>query len=110
MFIEVLNNTLFLDAIRKAQAANMPQRNMHDWETIDKQSKGPHKVRSETDKHLCNRYCGGSHTVTTPAQRVARLGHFIKQWGPDVLPLTSGLAAGDDGKVRSQTSRSGKIR
>lgn len=55
--------------------------------------------RSETDKHICNRYCGGSHTVTTPAQRVARTGHFVKQWGPDVLPLTSGLAAGDDGKV-----------
>lgn len=57
--------------------------------------------RSETDKHICNRYCGGSHTVTTPAQRVARTGHFVKQWGPDVLPLTSGLAAGDDGKVNS---------
>lgn len=39
--------------------------------------------------------------MTTPAQRVARMGHFVKQWGPDVLPLTSGLAAGDDGKVNS---------
>lgn len=38
--------------------------------------------------------------MTTPAQRVARLGHFIKQWGPDVLPLSSGLATGDDGRVR----------
>ncbi|KAF9411027.1 hypothetical protein HW555_010073 [Spodoptera exigua] len=90
-----------LDAIRKVQASSLPQRNMHDWEHIDKQMmpRQPYKVRSETDKHLCNRYCGGSHTVTTPAQRVARLGHFIKQWGPEVLPLSSGFAAGDDGRL-----------
>ncbi|XP_063834339.1 glutamine-rich protein 2-like [Ostrinia nubilalis] len=93
-----------LDAIRKTQQTNVPQRNMHDWEAIDKQmgsgkQQPPQKARSETDKHLCNRYCGGSHTVTTPAQRVARLGHFIKQWGPDVLPLSSSLATGDDGRM-----------
>ncbi|KAH9634187.1 hypothetical protein HF086_001389 [Spodoptera exigua] len=87
----------------QVQASSLPQRNMHDWEHIDKQMmpRQPYKVRSETDKHLCNRYCGGSHTVTTPAQRVARLGHFIKQWGPEVLPLSSGFAAGDDGRVRT---------
>ncbi|XP_028040362.1 uncharacterized protein LOC114250612 [Bombyx mandarina] len=89
-----------LDAIRKSQASNLPQRNLHDWENIDKHvTKQPPRPKSESDKHLCNRYCGGSHTVTTPAQRVARLGHFIKQWGPDVLPLSSGLATGDDGKM-----------
>ncbi|XP_069354303.1 uncharacterized protein C16orf96-like isoform X1 [Maniola hyperantus] len=91
-----------LDTIRKAQAANVSQRNMHDWENIDKQmtqQKQPQRARSDTGKHICNRYCGGSHTVTTPAQRVARLGHFIKQWGPDVVPLSSGLAAGDDGRL-----------
>ncbi|XP_075983889.1 uncharacterized protein LOC142981698 [Anticarsia gemmatalis] len=94
-----------LDAIRKSQASNLPQRNMHDWENIDKQmtapppAKAPQKVRSETDKHLCNRYCGGSHTTTTPAQRVARLGHFIRQWGPEVLPLSSAFATGDDGRL-----------
>ncbi|KAJ0181299.1 hypothetical protein K1T71_003384 [Dendrolimus kikuchii] len=96
-----------LDAIRKSQASNLPQRNMHDWEAIDKQMgqpKQPQKVRSETDKHMCNRYCGGSHTVTTAAQRVARLGHFIKQWGPDVLPLSSGFAAGDDGRMYKVTT------
>ncbi|KAI5642245.1 hypothetical protein NE865_05607 [Phthorimaea operculella] len=97
--------TYELDTIRKTQAAPGPQRNMHDWETIDKQmnqQKPVHRVRSDTNKHICNRYCGGSHTVTTPAQRVARVGHFVKQWGPDVLPLSSGLAAGDDGKVRQE--------
>ncbi|CAB3237504.1 unnamed protein product [Arctia plantaginis] len=93
--------TYELDAIRKSQSSNVPHRNMHDWEKIDKQMTTPRvqKVRSETDKHLCNRYCGGSHTTTTPAQRVARLGHFVKQWGPEVLPLTSGFATGDDGKI-----------
>ncbi|CAH0722759.1 unnamed protein product, partial [Brenthis ino] len=88
-----------LDAIRKSQT-NVPQRNLHDWENIDKQmtqQKQPQKPRP--DKHICNRYCGGSHTVTTAAQRVARLGHFIKQWGPDVVPLSSGLAAGEDGRL-----------
>ncbi|XP_047539526.1 autophagy-related protein 23-like [Vanessa atalanta] len=91
-----------LDAIRKTQATNVPQRNLHDWENIDKQmaqQKPPQKIRSETGKHICNRYCGGSHTVTTAMQRVARLGHFMKQWGPDVVPLSSGLAAGDDGRM-----------
>ncbi|XP_045450438.1 uncharacterized protein LOC123659231 [Melitaea cinxia] len=91
-----------LDAIRKTQATNVPQRNLHDWENIEKQmtqQKQPQKIRSDTGKHICNRYCGGSHTVTTAAQRVARLGHFMKQWGPDVVPLSSGLAAGDDGRM-----------
>ncbi|CAH2099724.1 unnamed protein product [Euphydryas editha] len=91
-----------LDSIRKTQATNVPQRNLHDWENIEKQmaqQKQPQKIRSDIGKHICNRYCGGSHTVTTAAQRVARLGHFIKQWGPDVVPLSSGLAAGDDGRM-----------
>ncbi|CAH2268768.1 jg23790 [Pararge aegeria aegeria] len=97
-----MNVRFLFHTIRKAQTANVTQRNMHDWENIDKQmaqQKQPQRTRSDTGKHICNRYCGGSHTVTTPAQRVARLGHFIKQWGPDVVPLSSGLAAGDDGKV-----------
>ncbi|CAK1548406.1 unnamed protein product [Leptosia nina] len=99
-----------LDAIRKTQATNLPQRNMRDWENIEKQMaqpKPPPKPKSETDKHLCNRYCGGSHTTTTAAQRVARLGHFMKQWGPDVVPLSSGLAAGDDGRMYKVTTTEG---
>lgn len=94
-----------LDTIRKQQANQLPQRNLNDWENIDKQvQQKPTKVRSETDKHLCNRYCGGSHTVTTASQRVVRLGHFIKQWGPAVLPLSSGLATGDDGRMYKVTT------
>ncbi|XP_014360239.2 uncharacterized protein LOC106712258 [Papilio machaon] len=100
-----------LDAIRKAQASNLQQRNLHDWEQIDKQAhtpKAPQKVRSDVDKHTCNRYCGGSHTTTTPAQRVARVGHFVKQWGPDVLPLSSTVGQGEDGRMYKMSTPEGQ--
>lgn len=51
--------------------------------------------------HLCNRYCGGSHTVTTPQQRVTRMGHFLEQWGPEIAPLKETIIKGTDGHVRS---------
>lgn len=51
------------------------------------------------EDHICNRYCGGSHTVTTPQQRVTRLGHFVQQWGPGVLPMGEGVIRGTDGQV-----------
>lgn len=49
--------------------------------------------------HLCNRYCGGSHTITTPQQRVMRMGHFLAQWGPESIQLTDGMIQGTDGKM-----------
>ncbi|KAJ9594657.1 hypothetical protein L9F63_027360, partial [Diploptera punctata] len=49
--------------------------------------------------HLCNRYCGGSHTVITAQQRVARVGHFQTSWGPQAIPLSEGTVRGTDGKV-----------
>lgn len=49
--------------------------------------------------HLCNRYCGGSHTVTTPEQRVMRVGHFMEQWGPEISPVNEVLIKGTDGHV-----------
>lgn len=48
--------------------------------------------------HLCNRYCGGSHTVTTPQQRVMRTGPFMTQWGPEAVQVTEGLIRGTDGQ------------
>ncbi|CAG9107573.1 unnamed protein product [Plutella xylostella] len=99
--------TYELDAIRKQQACPVQQRNMRDWEHIGKQMTQVKPLRARSavsDKHLCSRYCGGSHTVTTAAQRVARTGHFLAQWGPDVLPLTTALAAGDDGKFYRVTT------
>lgn len=49
---------------------------------------------------MCNRYCGGSHTVTTPQQRVARVGHFLEQWGPEIAPVNDTHVRGTDGQVR----------
>lgn len=36
-YYNIFSKQFVLDTIRKAQAANMAQRNMHDWENIDKQ-------------------------------------------------------------------------
>ena len=49
--------------------------------------------------HLCNRYCGGSHTIITPQQKVMRIGHFINQWGPQVVQLSEGFIEGTDGQM-----------
>lgn len=48
---------------------------------------------------LSNRYCGGSHTVMTPHQKVMRVEHFLTQWGPQTVQLTDGLIKGKDGKM-----------
>ncbi|XP_025833108.1 uncharacterized protein LOC108734577 isoform X2 [Agrilus planipennis] len=69
-----------LDALRKQQRC-MPQgRDLNQFENMMSSPKKPDK-----GDHICNRYCGGSHTVTTPQQRVTRMGHFIQQWGPEGL-------------------------
>lgn len=73
-----------LDALRKQQKS-VPGKNMHSFEAA---MRG--RVQKRTDDHICNRYCGGSHTVTTPHQRVTRLGHFLMQWGPEAQPVLSG--------------------
>ncbi|XP_049798874.1 tropomyosin-1, isoforms 33/34-like [Schistocerca nitens] len=58
-------------------------------------------VRSQEHKqpHICNRYCGGSHTVTTAQQRVSRVGHFLEQWGPEAIQLLEGGVKGTDGRM-----------
>lgn len=55
-------------------------------------------VFSRTDK-IENRYCGGPHTLTTPVQRVTRLGHFLEQWGPEITTANETLIKGTDQKV-----------
>lgn len=55
--------------------------------------------------HICNRYCGGSHTVTTPQQRVARVGHFLEQWGPEIAPANDNQIRGTDGQVKQNQSK-----
>jgi len=59
--------------------------------------------------HLCNRYCGGSHTVTTPQQRIMRTGHFLSQWGPETIQLTDGLIKGKDGQMYRSRPMSDKM-
>lgn len=61
--------------------------------------KKSHHFNFRYKDHLCNRYCGGSHTVTTPEQRVMRVGHFMEQWGPEIAPLNEVLVKGTDGHV-----------
>ncbi|XP_046987512.1 skin secretory protein xP2-like [Schistocerca americana] len=53
----------------------------------------------EIQPHICNRYCGGSHTVTTAQQRVSRVGHFLEQWGPEAIQLLEGGVKGTDGRM-----------
>lgn len=51
--------------------------------------------------HLCNRYCGGSHTITTPQQRVTYAkGHCHELLGPKIIPISGcSYMVGTDGKV-----------
>ncbi|XP_076647145.1 uncharacterized protein LOC143355862 [Halictus rubicundus] len=97
--------TYELDQVRKQNRRLPHSRNMIQYEAAlqeeakkQKSARSDKLVKSPRD-HLCNRYCGGSHTVTTPQQRVMRMGHFISQWGPEVVQLTEGMVKGTDGKM-----------
>ncbi|KAK9711981.1 protein of unknown function (DUF4795) [Popillia japonica] len=72
-----------LDALRKQQKSLPNSRNLNHFENALHQ-----KTPRPGDDHICNRYCGGSHTITTPQQRVTRLGHFLNQWGPEAQAVT----------------------
>ncbi|XP_024941332.1 uncharacterized protein LOC107268250 isoform X2 [Cephus cinctus] len=97
--------TYELDQVRKQQRKLPHGRNMVQLEAAlqeearkAKATKEEILVKTPRD-HLCNRYCGGSHTVTTPQQRVMRVGHFLTQWGPEAIQLTEGLVKGTDGQL-----------
>ena len=66
-------------------------------------------TRSIDRDHQVNRYCGGSHTVTTPQQRVMRMGHYLSQWGPEVVQLTEGVVKGTDGRMYRSRQMLGKF-
>ncbi|XP_044252490.1 uncharacterized protein LOC123003652 [Tribolium madens] len=89
-----------LDQLRKQQKCVPNSKNLNFIESAL-------KTRGNKEKnHLCNRYCGGSHTVTTPQQRVTRLGHFLEQWGPEIAPLQDEYIRGNDNhmyKARDET-------
>lgn len=82
--------TYELDIIRKEEKRLGYSRNMNQFAQAMKDARRAYKI-SQRDiglqgLHLCNRYCGGSHTITTPHQRVTRIGHFLQQWGPEAFP------------------------
>ncbi|XP_076227323.1 uncharacterized protein LOC116429748 [Nomia melanderi] len=107
--------TYELDQVRKQHRRLPHSRNMIQFEAaLQEEAKKQKSARSDRlvktpRDHLCNRYCGGSHTVTTPQQRVMRMGHFISQWGPEVVQLTEGMIKGTDGKLYRGRPPPGKI-
>ncbi|XP_075232239.1 uncharacterized protein LOC142330678 [Lycorma delicatula] len=80
--------TYELDQIRKQQRQLPMTRNLNELikVTVDvtKKERGGENRKMDL---LCTRYCGGSHTLTTPEQRVSRIGHFSDQWGIQFLPV-----------------------
>ncbi|XP_061932111.1 uveal autoantigen with coiled-coil domains and ankyrin repeats protein [Apis cerana] len=97
--------TYELDQVRKQHRKLPHSRNMIQFEAaIQEEAKKQRSARAEAlvktpRDHLCNRYCGGSHTITTPQQRVMRVGHFLTQWGPEIIQLTEGMIKGTDGRM-----------
>ncbi|XP_072392147.1 uncharacterized protein [Diabrotica undecimpunctata] len=83
-----------LDQLRKQQKCVPSTKNMSVFENALQTSRS-----AKSPDHVCNRYCGGSHTVTTPQQRVTRLGHFMEQWGPEIAPVIDATVRGTDGKM-----------
>ncbi|XP_076627618.1 uncharacterized protein LOC143344903 [Colletes latitarsis] len=107
--------TYELDQIRKQQKRLPHSRNMIQFEAVlQEEAKKQKSARAESlvktpRDHLVNRYCGGSHTVTTPHQRVTRVGHFLTQWGPEIVQLTEGMVRGTDGKMYRSRPMPGKF-
>ncbi|XP_033231365.1 uncharacterized protein LOC117182319 isoform X2 [Belonocnema kinseyi] len=94
--------TYELNQIRKQK--KLPKsRNMQQLEAAlqqERKIKMKEKALVKTPrKHLYNRYCGGSHTVITPLQKIMRIGNFNNQWGPQVVQLSEGFIEGSDGKM-----------
>ncbi|XP_030754393.1 uncharacterized protein LOC115881156 isoform X2 [Sitophilus oryzae] len=84
-----------MDLLRKQQKTIPSTKNLSMFEGALQFAKSK---QAEKD-HLCNRYCGGSHTVTTPQQRVMRVGHFMEQWGPEISPVNETMIKGKDGHL-----------
>ncbi|KAK6631455.1 hypothetical protein RUM44_005982 [Polyplax serrata] len=89
--------TYELDQVRRAMKKGPCRATNHVEEVIaDTQKKitgipltQKEAVDSKVSKlaHFCNRYCGGSHTITTPQQRVTRIGHFLTEFGPQAMSM-----------------------
>ncbi|XP_076664147.1 uncharacterized protein LOC143366725 isoform X2 [Andrena cerasifolii] len=107
--------TYELDQVRKQHRRLPHSRNMIQFEAaVQEESKRQKSARSDAlvktpRDHQVNRYCGGSHTVTTPQQRVMRMGHYLSQWGPEVVQLTEGMVKGTDGRMYRSRQMLGKF-
>ncbi|OAD56392.1 Glutamine-rich protein 2 [Eufriesea mexicana] len=107
--------TYELDQVRKQHRRLPHSRNMIQFEAaVQEEARKQKSARTDTlvktpRDHLCNRYCGGSHTITTPQQRVMRVGHFLTQWGPEIVQLTEGMIKGTDGKMYKSRRMPDKI-
>ncbi|GLH01617.1 Glutamine-rich protein 2, partial [Gryllus bimaculatus] len=117
--------TYELDMIRK-EHKKFPPKNLVRLEEalINEQKSKTRTVEGKTSigkrDHLCNRYCGGSHTTTTPYQRVTRVGHFVTCQGTGLEAVqlspercqpvqdTSGKADKGDTKRHSQPTKPNK--
>ncbi|GLV44948.1 no individualized sperm [Carabus blaptoides fortunei] len=94
--------TYELDAVRQQKKCLTQGRNMNFLEQAVQQNKPAEQKSVKTGRlgHLCNRYCGGSHTITTAQQRVTYAqGHCLEQLGPKVKSLQDSFMVGTDGKV-----------
>ncbi|XP_071568282.1 uncharacterized protein [Temnothorax nylanderi] len=105
--------TYELDKVRKQQRRLPHSKNMIQFVAVmqeeTKKMKTKEEMLARTPRdHLCNRYCGGSHTITTPQQRVMRTGHFLTQWGPEAIQLTDGVVRGKDGLMYRSRRMPGK--
>jgi len=85
--------TYQLDQVRKQQKKLPPGRNLLHFEDVVYKSSEPKKLRklvqneSRSGERLVNRYVGGSHTTTTPQQRLTRTGNFYQTWGPIITAM-----------------------
>ncbi|XP_066591886.1 glutamine-rich protein 2-like [Prorops nasuta] len=97
--------TYKLDDIRRQQTEMSYSRNMVHFESVMREEDKRIRLAKDNDfnKHagdvFCNRYCGGSHTVTTPQQRAAKMNRNFTEWGPQVIQLTAEHIEGKDGRL-----------
>ncbi|XP_046663033.1 uncharacterized protein LOC124355925 [Homalodisca vitripennis] len=84
--------TYKLDQVRKQQQ-KLPGKNLHHFEEMLHDT-GNQLTKTSSNKsgggegHVVNRYVGGSHTTTTPQQRVTRTGNFYQTWGPIITAVS----------------------
>ncbi|XP_054278407.1 glutamine-rich protein 2-like [Macrosteles quadrilineatus] len=77
-----------LDQVRKQQKKLPTGRNLLHFEEMLQNPADPRlRTLSRSGEHLVNRFVGGSHTITTPQQRITRTGNFFETWGPVITAV-----------------------